>query len=158
MPKSAARGAVCWAASLETVKLGRNRLVSLPSGLFRQNRRLRTLELANNHLRQVNGGLLTDLVSLVHLDLCHNYLLSLSEAVFHNSPEIHTLLLGEDSKFITFLVILFWGLRVCHSIFGFSFLKSFFYSTASNLFLLRIFHLYFNKQTKNCIQNFQFVF
>ena len=82
--------------SLESIKLGRNRLVSLPSGLFRHNRRLRTLELANNHLRQV-GGLLSDLPSLVHLDLTHNYLLSLGEAVFHNTPEIHTLLLGRPT-------------------------------------------------------------
>jgi Leucine-rich repeat (LRR) protein len=68
--------------------------VSLPSGLFRHNRRLRTLELANNHLRQVSG-LLADLPALVHLDLSRNYLLSLGEGVFHNSPEIHTLLLGK---------------------------------------------------------------
>jgi Leucine-rich repeat (LRR) protein len=80
--------------NLETLKLGRNRLVSLPSGLFRHNRRLRTLELANNHLRQVSG-LLADLPALVHLDLSRNYLLSLGEGVFHNSPEIHTLLLGK---------------------------------------------------------------
>jgi Leucine-rich repeat (LRR) protein len=83
--------------NLETLKLGRNRLVSLPSGLFRHNRRLRTLELANNHLRQVSG-LLADLPALVHLDLCHNYLLSLGEGVFHNSPEIHTLLLGKQPR------------------------------------------------------------
>jgi hypothetical protein len=83
--------------SLEALKLGRNRLSRLPSGLFRHAKRLRTVELANNHLRQV-GGLFSELASLVHLDLCHNYLLSLGEAVFHNSPEIHTLLLGKKER------------------------------------------------------------
>jgi hypothetical protein len=83
--------------SLEALKLGRNRLSRLPSGLFRHAKRLRTVELANNHLRQV-GGLFSELGSLVHLDLCHNYLLSLGEGVFHNSPEIHTLLLGKRER------------------------------------------------------------
>jgi hypothetical protein len=85
------------AVSLEALKLGRNRLSRLPSGLFRHAKRLRTVELANNHLRQV-GGLFSELASLVHLDLCHNYLLSLGEGVFHNSPEIHTLLLGKRER------------------------------------------------------------
>ncbi len=85
------------AVSLEALKLGRNRLSRLPSGLFRHAKRLRTVELANNHLRQV-GGLFSELGSLVHLDLCHNYLLSLGEGVFHNSPEIHTLLLGKRER------------------------------------------------------------